>query len=83
MQPAHGAVRCPVDEPDTPAYLTVAQAALSLGIVTQTLRGAIMEGRIPVTRVYGRVLITPAAVEEYRARSQADGKPRRGRPKKT
>ena len=32
-----------------------------------------MEGRIPAVRVYGRVLVDPAAVEEYRARSPARG----------
>ena len=42
-----------------------------------------MEGRIPAVRVYGRVLVDPAAVEEYRARSQPEGKPRRGRPRKS
>ena len=66
-----------------PAYLTVAQAAASLGIATQTLRGVILRGRIPVTRTYGRVLVAPADVEEYRDRSQPEGVPKRGRPRRS
>lgn len=44
---------------------------------------AVTKNSILMVRTYGRVLITPAAVEEYRARSQPEGKPKRGRPKKT
>lgn len=69
--------------PDNPDFLTVAQAAASLRIQTQTLRGVIMRGRIPVVRTYGRVLISCADIEAYRARSQPEGEPKRGRPKQT
>lgn len=49
----------------------------------QTLRGAIMEGRIPVTSLYERVLLAPAGVETYRARSQSEDVSKRGKPRKT
>lgn len=62
-------------------YLTVAEAATSLTIKTQTLGTAITRGRMPCIRVHGRVLVTRAAVEEYRARSQPNGRPMHGRPK--
>ena len=67
--------------PDNPDFMTVAQAAASLRIQTQTLRGVILRGRIPVVRTYGRVLIARTDVEAYRARSQPEGEPKRGRPK--
>jgi len=63
-------------------YLTVAEAAERLTIKAQTLRSAILEERIPVVRLHGRVLIRVEDVEEYRQRSQPEGKPKRGRPPK-
>ena len=71
----------PIDP--TAAYLTLAQVSAALGVAISTVRIAVAEGRLPVVRVYGRVLVDPAAVEEYRARSQPEGKPKRGRPRKS
>lgn len=72
------------DQPYDPNadYLTVAEAAAKLGIKTQSLRTAIQAGRLPVVRVHGRVLVTTEALAEYRARTQPEGEPRRGRPPK-
>lgn len=64
-------------------YLTVAQAAELLGINTQSCRNAAVHGNLKSINVFGRVLIPRAALEEYRVRTQPDGKPRTGRPKKT
>ena len=64
-------------------YLTVAEAAKILGINTQSCRNAAVHGNLKGVTWYGRVLIPRAALEEYRARTQPDGKPRTGRPKKT
>ena len=68
-------------DPDA-SYLTVAEAAAMLKIKTQSLRTAIQTGRLPVVRVHGRVLITPEALEEYRQRTQPEGRPKQGRPPK-
>lgn len=74
-----------VNEPSfdpSSTYLTLAEVSTSLGVAISTVRIAVAEGRLPVVRLYGRVLVDPVAVEEYRARSQPEGKPKRGRPKK-
>jgi len=74
----------PADQPYDPAaeYLTVAAAAADLGIQNQTLRTAIKDRRIPVVRLFGRVLVSRSSVEEYRARTQPKGTVQTGRPKK-
>lgn len=78
----------PDDTSDTQApapknYLTVADAAASLGIHPSTLRNAIREGRLPAINFLGRLAIDPDDLEEYRQRTRPNGgeKPR-GRPRK-
>ena len=43
---------------------------------------AVTKNSILMVRTYGRVLVDPAAVEEYRAWSQPEGVPKRGRQRK-
>ncbi len=65
-------------------YLTVAEAAELLGIKPQSCRNAFVHGNLKGVVWYGRVLITRAALEEYKQRTQPAGKPPApGRPKKT
>ncbi len=64
-------------------YLTVAEAAAILGINTQSCRNAFVHGNLKGVAWYGRVLIPRAALEEYKQRTQPDGKPPApGRPRK-
>ncbi len=64
-------------------YLTVAEAAEILGINTQSCRNAAVHGNLKSINVFGRVLIPRAALEEYKQRTQPDGKPPGpGRPRK-
>lgn len=63
-------------------YVTVSQAAAALGVAIQTLRNAIAEGRLPVTRIHGRVLVAVAQMEAYRQRTRPDGVKPAGRPRK-
>jgi len=70
----------------TPAdknYLTVAEAAVILGINPSTVRNAISDQRLPALNFLGRLAIDPADLEEYRLRTRgpAGAKPR-GRPRK-
>lgn len=65
-------------------YFTVAQAAEILGINTQSCRNAAVHGNLKSISVFGRVLIPRTALEEYKERTQPDGKPpKAGRPKKS
>lgn len=64
-------------------YMTVAEAATSLGVHPATMRNATQEGRIPYVRLYGRILIAPDDVEAYRERTRGpEGDVPRGRPRK-
>ena len=65
------------------AYLTTAQAAATLGVTQGAIRRAVTAGRLQAIHVVGRVLITPAAIEEYRIRTQPEGVKKVGRPRKT
>ena len=71
-----------VYDPSRP-YMTISQAATSLGVQPQTVRNAVNEERLPCVRVYGRVLIDPDELEVYRKRTQPDGEKPRGRPRKS
>ena len=56
-------------------YFTVAQAAEYLGINVQSTRNAAVHGNLTSISLYGRVLIPRAALEEYKQRTQPDGRP--------
>lgn len=62
--------------------LTVPQVAGLLGVAQSAVRNAIYEGRLVAVEAYGKRLIRPEAVEAYRARTQADGVKKAGRPRK-
>jgi excisionase family DNA binding protein len=69
-------------DPSSTEYMNVAEAARVLGAAEATIRTAIREGRIVSTTVYGRVVISAAAIDEYRRRTRPDGEKPRGRPRK-
>ena len=64
-------------------FYTVPQAATFLSVSPPTVYIALREGRLPYTVKYGKRLIAPADLAEYKARTQLDGKKPRGRPKST
>lgn len=63
-------------------YFTIQEAALEIGVTETAIRNATLEGRLPFERKYGRKLITPSELLAYKERTQVDGEPRRGRPRK-
>ena len=63
--------------------LTVKEAAEFLGVSQPAVWVAISEERIPSTVKYSKRLIERAELESYKSRTQPDGTPRAGRPKKT
>ncbi len=65
----------------TAEYLTIIEAAESLGVHDQSIRQAIWQGRLASVRMYGRVLVPRKDLEAYRARTRPDGVKPRGRPK--
>jgi excisionase family DNA binding protein len=67
---------------NTDDLLTAEQAAALLGIAPGTVRAVMTKGRIPVVKIYGRRLLRKEDVEAYKERSQPEGKPVTGRPKK-
>jgi excisionase family DNA binding protein len=62
--------------------LTVTEAAAQLGVSQSAIRNATLDGRLASTVRYGRKLIATGDLEAYRRRSQPDGQPSRGRPRK-
>ena len=62
--------------------LTVQEAADLIGITPVTVRSAICTGRLPHVVIYGRKLVKQSDALEYKARTQPEGKPRTGRPRK-
>lgn len=63
-------------------YFSVRDAAKSLGITRNALYESIADGRIESQRMAGYVVITLHAIDEYRLRTQPDGVPRSGKPRK-
>ena len=62
--------------------LTVREAAGALGVSESAVRNATLEGRLGFVVKYGRKLIARADVDEYRRRTQPEGKPLAHRPRK-
>ena len=62
--------------------LTVPEVASVIGISQITVRTAIAKGRMPAVVMYGRKLVKQSDALEYKGRTQPDGKPRTGRPRK-
>ena len=67
---------------DEKQYLNVPDAAAALGISPGTLRAQMFKGRLRYTQVFGKKVIHKTDVEEYRQRTQPDGRPQTGRPRK-
>lgn len=67
---------------NTDDYVTQEKAAELLGIKLQSVRNQIALGNLPTTTFFGERVIPKAAIEAYRQRTQPDGEPKRGRPRK-
>ncbi len=65
---------------ETENLLTMDEAAARIGVSLSAIRNATQEGRLPFVRAFGRKLIEREALAEYRARTQPDGVPPKGRP---
>jgi excisionase family DNA binding protein len=65
---------------ETENLLTIEDAAAQIGVTVSAIRNATLEGRLPFVRLFGRKLIQADALAEYKARTQVDGVPPRGRP---
>jgi len=63
-------------------YLTVPEAAAALGVQAVTIWTAIAEERLPAQVIYGRKVVAKSEVEAYRSRTQPEGMPLKGRPRK-
>lgn len=61
-------------------YMTVEDAAKSLGVTISAVKNAISDGRLASQKVLGRRVVTAVDVEEYRARTQPGGEKPKGRP---
>ena len=66
----------------TEVLITAREAAEELGVHVGTVHGAFQEGRLPFTALYGRKLISRAALDAYKKRTRPDGVKPRGRPRK-
>ena len=62
-------------------FFNVEETARKLGVHPGTVRKAISGGRLKSTLIYGRVVVSSAELERYRAATYPDGVPRRGRPR--
>lgn len=71
----------PSSQPEEDELLTVPEVAKDLTVTAPTVYTAMREGRLPYVIKYGKRLITPAAVAEYKARTRPTGEKPRGRPK--
>lgn len=63
-------------------FLGVPDAAIFLGVAQSVVRVAMHTGRLPFSVAYGRKVVAVADLAAYKARTQPDGQPRQGRPKK-
>lgn len=61
-------------------YFNVDESARELGVHPGTVRKAISDKRLKSTRVYGRVVVSRAELERYRAETYPEGVAKRGRP---
>lgn len=66
----------------TEVLLTAREAAQELGIHVGTVHKAFQEGRLPFVALYGRNLVSRAALDTYKKRTRPDGVKPRGRPRK-
>lgn len=62
--------------------LTVQEASVKIGVSDSAIRNALGSHRLAFERRYGRKLIRLADLLEYQTRTQAEGTPRVGRPRK-
>ena len=62
--------------------LTARQAAQELGVHVGTVHKAFQENRLPFVALYGRKLISRAALDAYKQRTRPSGEKPRGRPRK-
>lgn len=69
-----------LDMEDT--FLTVQEAAASLGVTDGAIRLALSQGRLPSVKKYGRTLVARSDLDAYRRRTQPGGVKRVGRPRK-
>ncbi len=61
--------------------VTERKAAQELGIHTSAVHKAFQENRLPFVTLYGRKLISRAALEAYKRRMRPDGQKPKGRPR--
>ncbi len=66
----------------TQNLLTAREAAADLGVHVGTVHKAFQENRLPFVAMYGRKLISRAALDAYKKRTRPDGEKPRGRPRK-
>ncbi len=63
-------------------YLSIPEAATYSGVVEQTIRNAVSDGRLPSVKKFGKNLVKRADMDAYKQRTQPEGVPRVGRPRK-
>ncbi len=64
------------------ALLTAREAAAELGVHVGTVHNAFQESRLPFVALYGRKLISRAALDAYKQRTRQGGEKPKGRPRK-
>jgi len=63
--------------------LTAREAAEELGVHVGTIHNAFQDNRLPFVALYGRKLISRAALDAYKRRTRPDGVKPKGRPRRT
>lgn len=61
--------------------LTAREAAAELGVHVGTVHNAFQESRLPFVALYGRKLISRAALDAYKRRTRPEGQKPKGRPR--
>lgn len=62
-------------------FITAKETARRLGVGLSAVTNAARQGRLPYVEVHGKRLFRVTEVEEYRIRSQPEGKKSVGRPR--
>lgn len=63
-------------------FVTMAAAAIELGVSEARVRKAVADEVLPHVVMFARKLVRRADLDEYRSRTQPDGSPKCGRPRK-
>ena len=67
---------------ETDDYMSLREAAEEIGVTPSTLSVSILRGNLEAIKPWGSYLVLRTSAAEYKARTQPDGIPCSGRPRK-